>query len=59
MIGVLYAVLLAFAVVIAWREVASAVGVMLGTALVITTGVAWLLARLRMFQAIKLGETIG
>ena len=48
-----------FAVVIAWREVVYAVGIMLGASLVITTSVAWLLARLRMFQAIKLGETMG
>lgn len=48
-----------FAVIIAWREVTYAVGVMLGASLVITLGVAWLLARLRMFQAIKLGETMG
>jgi hypothetical protein len=35
-----------------------AVGLILVTSLLITAGVAWLLARLKMFNAIKLGETV-
>jgi len=48
-----------FVVIIAWHEVIYAVALMAGTSLLITASVAWLLARLRMFQAIKLGETAG
>ena len=47
-----------FEVIIAWQEIYSAVVVLLGMSLVITISVAWLLTRLQMFQAIKLGETV-
>lgn len=47
-----------FAVVIAWQDVLLAVSLILITSLLITAGVAWLLTRLKMFNAIKLGETV-
>jgi putative ABC transport system permease protein len=47
-----------FVVVIAWRDVLLAVLLILGTSILMTIGVAWLLARLKMFNAIKLGETL-
>lgn len=48
-----------FIVVIAWRDVTLAVSALLGASLLITLGVAWLLSRLRVFHAIKMGEAIG
>lgn len=48
-----------FTVIIAWRAVLLAVLLILATSLLITAGVAWLLARLQMFNAIKLGETVN
>jgi putative ABC transport system permease protein len=46
-------------VVIAWQDVVMAVVITLGAALLVAGAVAWLLARLQMFQAIKLGETLN
>lgn len=47
-----------FIVVIAWRDVTLAVSALLGASLLITLGVAWLLSRLRVFHAIKMGRRL-
>jgi putative ABC transport system permease protein len=47
-----------FVIVIAWWDVLLAVTLLLGASLLVAGAMAWLLARLRMFNAIKLGETV-
>jgi len=46
-------------VVIAWRDVILTVVILLTASLIITAGLAWILSRLQVFQAIKLGEALG
>lgn len=48
-----------FVTIVAWREVTFAVAMLLVAALCITVSLVWILSRLRVFQAIKLGETVG
>jgi putative ABC transport system permease protein len=48
-----------FVVVIAWRDVGLAVLLILGASSLMAMGVAWLLVRMQMFNAIKLGETLN
>jgi hypothetical protein len=48
-----------FVVVIAWPEVLLAVLVIVGASVLVIIGLAWLLARLPMFHAIKLGEAMN
>ncbi|MEM7134541.1 MAG: FtsX-like permease family protein [Chloroflexota bacterium] len=48
-----------FVTIVAWREVTIVVTLLLIASFIITVGLTWILSRLRIFQAIKLGETMG
>ncbi len=48
-----------YLIIIDWQSAAYLVLALGAAALAITAGVIWTLSRLRLFQAIKLGETVG
>lgn len=47
-----------FVVLIAWNDVSMIVMVLVGMLLIATCSVIWLLMRMKMFQAVKLGEAL-